>query len=704
MPHSPSDVTFLTRAVLIVWTYFWFLQHAWRVDRFQALRWHRIKKYELKTAITILLLIMAPLQVFSDIIGTLIKYQEGFITFPNGQVITKPYVLWTPAHKNLSVPSDYVLCMSFSVQVGLLFLLQSFWNYLANNVAKASFMGSFEFKSYIIFSVFSAAVFPTLKFTFRHNELNSDIAPQLAYGVFMFIIALLGVRSNKRFATLLRKTGQTTRPNVVAKLEYFRDMNLYLSMGLVIGSVSLVLLCVDGLTTTQWLNKRKFAADLLMTHVSIAMWIVFLTLILIFYPSGSSASDSATIKSTLSNRSAANEIHTQASAKPQTRTHTYDKLPNTPESSQQSSYVIEMSEDNSGIFPPPPLLSRPPRSYSVDDTPSQSQSTLIPTPPPFSPTPTLSPKSATSPRLSLYSPTPVRQGPSVKMLEGLKYPSLPTSRNNSSDNVGRMNQMNVDEAESGEPHAYVIRDVHKRQPLTQEQPQQEAYPLSPTRKLTPSLGAGMPVNHRRAESDAVTGDFHDGMGKRARRASLMRSGSSPSLFLLNSSPVLQSPTTPLSPTSDMMPTSPTNFTMDYKHGASKRWTKWDSNRPSVPKAYADTQSSVYEASARSPGSPRSPRSATPYSPRTVTSPTSPNQQHSYQRSIPSNHSPLVPRRTSKVDDVEMVAFRSRRMSATSGKKQVRTESGGYEVQKGLDSPTIRFSSFNDSRESITHAL
>ncbi|CAG8481427.1 6829_t:CDS:2 [Paraglomus occultum] len=707
---------------------------------------------------------MAPLQVFSDIISTIVKYQEGFMILPNvtpstpispasvlasGEIITKPYILWTQAHKNWILPSDYVLCASFSVQVGLLFLLQSFWNYLAANVAKTSFMGSFEFKSYIIFSVFSAAVFPILRFTFRHNDLNSDVFPQLAYGVFLFIIALLGIRSNQRFTMLLRKTGQSIRPSVVAKLEYFRDMNLYLTMGLIIGSVSVLILCVDALTPNQWLNRRKFTADLLMVHVSVAMWIVFLTLILIFYPSGSSASDSATIKSAVSNKSAVNEIPTQASIRPQTRTHTYDKL-NTPESSQLSSYVVEMSEDNNGSFPPP-HLSRPPRSYSTDDTPSQSQTTLISTPPPFSPTPTTSPKSVSSPRLPLYSPTPVRQVPSVKMWEGMKYP-LQTSSNNSSDDIGKTNQTNVDEAESGEPPAYVIRDLRKGQSQTQGQPQQEAYPLSPTelahqkrdsrKVITPSLsegdltstsysnslrsstlltqqqqerypypratyvgsGAFMPPNHRRTESDAITGDSYDGMGKRARRASLMRSGSSPSLFLLNSSPVLQSPTTPLSPTSDMMPTSPTNFTMDHTHGASKRWTRWDTNRPTVSKAYTDTQSSSYEASTRSPGSPRS---AVPYSPRTVTSPTSPkspNQQHSYQRSIPANHSPLVPRRTSKVDDVEMVAVRSRRMSVANGKKQVRTDSGGYELQRGLDSPTIRISTFNDSHENITHAL
>ncbi|CAG8659974.1 10805_t:CDS:2 [Cetraspora pellucida] len=202
-----SDLTYLFRAVFTTWTFLWFLQHVWNIDRFEALRWRRVKRFELKSAITILLCIMCPLLATYDIATSKIKYTEGFMVIPfNGEIITKPVQFWSDDNRRLVMPINYILCASFSAQTCLLFLLQSFWNYLANNIAKTTFMGSFEFKSYIIYSVFSMALFPLLQWLFRYDDVYTEVVPQLAYGVMMFIIGLLGVRSHWRFTRLLRIT------------------------------------------------------------------------------------------------------------------------------------------------------------------------------------------------------------------------------------------------------------------------------------------------------------------------------------------------------------------------------------------------------------------------------------------------------------------------------------------------------------------
>ncbi|RIA91913.1 hypothetical protein C1645_692193, partial [Glomus cerebriforme] len=231
---------------------------------------------------------MCPLQAYYDISTTIIKYQEGFIVNPlNGEIVTKPNYLWSESNKKLLVPTDYVLCANFSLQTCLLFLLQSFWNYLAKNLAKSSFMGSFEFKSYIIYAIFSVFIFPFLQYCFQNNQLYMEIMPQLAYSIFMFLIALFGIRSHKRFTNLLiiTRKSSASQLNIILKLEYFRDMNRYLTWSLFIGSISLLILCIDGLTPEKYLNSHKFPADLLMCHVSFSLWLVFVTLMLIFYPS-----------------------------------------------------------------------------------------------------------------------------------------------------------------------------------------------------------------------------------------------------------------------------------------------------------------------------------------------------------------------------------------------------------------------------------
>lgn len=62
-------------------------------------------------------------------------------------------------------------------------------------------------------------------------------------------------------------------------------MNQYLTFGLFIGSTSFVTLCIDGFTEQKYLNSHKFATDILICHLNFTIWIVFVTLILIFYPS-----------------------------------------------------------------------------------------------------------------------------------------------------------------------------------------------------------------------------------------------------------------------------------------------------------------------------------------------------------------------------------------------------------------------------------
>nr|CAG8464190.1 2910_t:CDS:2 [Entrophospora candida] len=259
MSHT-SDVTFLARAVFTVWTFIWFLQHVWNIDRFKALKWRRIKKFELKSAITILLLLMLPLQAFYDISTSVIKYREGFFLNPlNGEIVSKPHTFWSEENKALMLPTDYILCASFSVQTCLLFLLQSFWNYLANNLAKTTFMGSFEFKSYIVYSIFSISIFPILQYVFRESDLLTEVVPQLTYSIFMILICILGIRSHWRFSKLLRvtKNSSTARTSIVSKLTYFRDMNRYLTLALFIGSISLATLSIDGLTSAKWLNTSE---------------------------------------------------------------------------------------------------------------------------------------------------------------------------------------------------------------------------------------------------------------------------------------------------------------------------------------------------------------------------------------------------------------------------------------------------------------
>ncbi|KAI8150205.1 hypothetical protein BJV82DRAFT_586246 [Fennellomyces sp. T-0311] len=235
----------------------------------------------LKSIITYLMILMMCTQTIWDVVSSWIKYREGFLYVPQtGQIVTKPFAYWDEYHQKFIQPIDYLQCVTFALQTGVFFLLQCFWNYLCNRVAKRSFMSSWEFKFYIIWALGSVAMFPVLQWRYSGDELLSEIVPQLAYACEVLITAGLGIRSHFRFARLLK----ITKDKIGARLSYFRDMNVLLTIILFIYGSTLVLLCADGLTPNKVINSNKFAIDLLIANTNICSVFLWLAFISIFHP------------------------------------------------------------------------------------------------------------------------------------------------------------------------------------------------------------------------------------------------------------------------------------------------------------------------------------------------------------------------------------------------------------------------------------
>ncbi|OAD05277.1 hypothetical protein MUCCIDRAFT_80369 [Mucor lusitanicus CBS 277.49] len=258
----------------------------WKGDRFRCLRFKSIISGELKSIITILLILMMLMQFMWDIVSTYVKYEEGFTVY-EGKIITKPFAMWSSTHQTNMMAMDYVECVTFSLQVGVFFLMQSFWNYLSNTVAKKSFMGSFEFKFYILWALGSMAMFPILQWVFRNDVNKREGIPQLAYGIEALITSLLGVRSHFRFKRIIalshRNNGASNKA-IVTRLAYFKDMNVLISIILFFYAASFIVLCSDGLTDHKIINTNKFATDTIIANVNICTVFLWLLLISIFHP------------------------------------------------------------------------------------------------------------------------------------------------------------------------------------------------------------------------------------------------------------------------------------------------------------------------------------------------------------------------------------------------------------------------------------
>ncbi|CAO3592312.1 unnamed protein product [Absidia cylindrospora] len=98
---------------------------------------------------------------------------------------------------------NYIQCVTFSLQVSILLLLQMFWNYLSNTVAKKNFMSSKEFTVYIVWTIGTIAMFPILQYFYKHTHLE-EVVPQTAYSCEVLVVAILGFRNHAPFNRLIR--------------------------------------------------------------------------------------------------------------------------------------------------------------------------------------------------------------------------------------------------------------------------------------------------------------------------------------------------------------------------------------------------------------------------------------------------------------------------------------------------------------------
>ncbi|ORZ12819.1 hypothetical protein BCR42DRAFT_394600 [Absidia repens] len=282
------------RSTMFVYLGAYLIYSLWKNDRFDSLRPSKIFSGELKSVLTILLMLMTCIQMTADVTGTYIKYTEGFFAVPVLGIVSKPFKLWSPSHQELSMlhsdprftqRMDYVQCIAFSLETGLFFLVQCFWNYLSNTLAKKNFMSSFEFNFFVFWAISSMALFPVLQWYYRDDPLYREIVPQLAYSSETLITAFLGIRNNIRFNRLINTVKRNNvSSGIVNKLNYFRECNNLICIVLFFYGGSFFILCIDGLTSAQVIAKSKLASDILISNANVCVAFYYLLFISTFHP------------------------------------------------------------------------------------------------------------------------------------------------------------------------------------------------------------------------------------------------------------------------------------------------------------------------------------------------------------------------------------------------------------------------------------
>ncbi|KAI8070326.1 hypothetical protein BC940DRAFT_295824 [Gongronella butleri] len=267
---------------MYLYTMAYFMYSVYQSDKFQCLNPRKIFSGELKSICTVLMISMMSLQVSWDVMVTYIKYKNGFVIV-NGVGISKPLTEYSLNDINIASIAAYIQAASFSIQTSLYFMLQCFWNYLSNRVAKRSFMSSFEFVFYIGWAIVTLALFPVLQW-YYHYDPRVEYIIGIGYAAEIFITATLALRTHRRFRHMIHQAKKSsTNPSVISKLNYFKDINILMGMCQYLYSFSFFVFCIDGVTY-QVIAQNKFASDCVLANININALILYILFIAVFHP------------------------------------------------------------------------------------------------------------------------------------------------------------------------------------------------------------------------------------------------------------------------------------------------------------------------------------------------------------------------------------------------------------------------------------
>ncbi|CAO3608073.1 unnamed protein product [Cunninghamella blakesleeana] len=279
-----SDFAFLESASIYIYGLAYFIYSIWQCDRFECLKFKKLVSGELKTVLTIIMFLTMSCQFVWDVTMTYIKYKEGYVS--NGtEVVVAPFESWSLEHQQLALTTTYVQSMAFSLQVCIYYMLQCFWHYLTNTVAKKDFMGSLEFKFYIVWSLVSMVIYPVLQWYFHEEQDAAETIPSLIYGIQVILSAFLGIRTHYRFKKLIKNAVSTNANTlVINKLGYFSNINLMMIPCLFSYGLTYLIGCFDGLVGKNQIAPNRFANDCLLANGNIMALCLYILFISVFHP------------------------------------------------------------------------------------------------------------------------------------------------------------------------------------------------------------------------------------------------------------------------------------------------------------------------------------------------------------------------------------------------------------------------------------
>ncbi|TYJ55478.1 hypothetical protein B9479_003868 [Cryptococcus floricola] len=261
MCHESPTSQFIGTLVTTVGT-FYFFYHIWAYDKGKCL------KFTKRTAFRWLIVWMFILSMLLfeawGIILTYVKYQEWYMVY-EGDIIPVPFSAWSDSRQFLVRSAYQLLAIAWLLVLAIHSEETLYWAYLIGAIRgrnTKSWYRSVHFKVWIACCIFVAGVVPGVANLETKNLTTMEdniflVGSISAFILFIGSIWLLFVFP--KFIQESRRQGATL--DVIARLQYFKELNSVRTLFRLLYCVSILTLAIDGRTEKKVVNSNHFWLD-----------------------------------------------------------------------------------------------------------------------------------------------------------------------------------------------------------------------------------------------------------------------------------------------------------------------------------------------------------------------------------------------------------------------------------------------------------
>lgn len=261
--------------------------HLWAYDRFKCLKWDAGRQPgAFKRVMTYSYVATLPLLVLFSVSMTSIKFMEGYVVTPTGQIIPRPFSLWQPHNRAWLLPLYFLLSIGWSLELVTHLEELAFWLFLLHQgPGKRAWFHSWEFRTWYLGSMAAILGMPLTTLVARRDLETCQVwiflvgssAGTSTTLCFLYVLA--------RFPQFIEHVkAEGAEPNVVVRLATFYQLNRVRVLFRFLFTVPLLIIALDGIKAPYPIVGHPFALDFLLMMGGIGCFISSAITLLIFFP------------------------------------------------------------------------------------------------------------------------------------------------------------------------------------------------------------------------------------------------------------------------------------------------------------------------------------------------------------------------------------------------------------------------------------